>query len=152
MAKEKKENNKKGSVLGIIAVILLVIAIALILLGLFGGIGFGNGDGTGTGSGNGVESSVAENSGNQEDGAESSEAEETEPPTEEETETEPEVIYIDVTVSGSSYLMDDSETTIDDITKAAENAAVRITDDSAVADAMDALISALDGAGISHIS
>ena len=157
MSKKNEQNNtKKGNAFAIIAVILLVIAIALILLGLFGGLGFGNGsgDGTGTGTDSGntsVENSVSEDAENPENIPESSEVAETETTTK---ETEPEVNYMDVTVSGSSYLIDGAEVTIDEIKYSAENGNViiRITDDNAIADSMDALVSALDGAEISYIS
>lgn len=156
MAKKNEQNNsKKGSAFGIIAVILLIIAIALILLGLFGGFGLGkgsgDGDGTGTGTSDSVESSVSENSESQGNVSESQEVTEQETTTE---ATEPEVNYMDVTVSGSAYLIDGAEVTIDDIKYSAENGnvIVRITDDNAIADSMDALVSALDNAGISYVS
>ncbi|MCM1314877.1 MAG: hypothetical protein NC040_08480 [Muribaculaceae bacterium] len=157
MSKKNEQNNKKGNAFAIIAVILLIIAIALILIGLFGGLGFGNGSGNGTeigtGSGNtsSIENSVSENSESPANILESSESAETETTTE---KTEPEVNYIDVTVSGSSYLMNGKETTLDEITQSAgnKNTIVRITDDNAIADSMDALVSALDGAEISHVS
>ncbi|MDE5861568.1 MAG: hypothetical protein K2H28_05175 [Ruminococcus sp.] len=154
---EQNQNTKKGSAFGIIAVILLIIAIALILLGLFGGFGLGkgsgDGDGTGTGTGtsDSVESSVSENSESQGNVSESQEVTEQETTTE---ATEPVITYIDVTVSGSSYLMNGTETTIDEITQSAdnENTVVRINDDNAIADSMDAFVSALDNAGISYVS
>ncbi|MDE6798169.1 MAG: hypothetical protein K2J36_09190 [Ruminococcus sp.] len=158
MSKKNEQNNsKKGSAFGIIAVILLIIAIALILLGLFGGFGLGkgsgDGDGTGTGTGtsDSVESSVSENSESQGNVSESQEVTEQETTTE---ATEPEVNYMDVTVSGSAYLIDGAEVTIDDIKYSAENGnvIVRITDDNAIADSMDALVSTLDNAGISYVS
>ncbi|MDE6671110.1 MAG: hypothetical protein K2K16_02825 [Ruminococcus sp.] len=153
MSKENKQYTKKGEgdgdVLGVIAVILVIIAIVLICFGLFGkGFGFGKGNGKGDGTGSGVsDSSVSENS----ESSETTEITEQETTTE---ETEPVITYIDVTVSGSSYLMNGTETTIDEITQSAdnENTVVRITDDNAIADSMDALVSALDNAGISYVS
>ncbi|MDE6834572.1 MAG: hypothetical protein K2J39_10075 [Ruminococcus sp.] len=151
MAKKNKKNTKKGNALVVIVVIILIIAIALILLGLFGkgfGFGKGNGDGSGTGISDSVESSADENSGSQADIQESSEAETTT------VITEPEIYYIEVIVSGSSYLMNGTESTIDEITQSAdnENTVIRISDDNAIADSMDALVSALDNAGISYVS
>ena len=144
-----EKNGKKNSILPIIVVILLIIAILMIVLSL----GFGGGLGSGNGNGDGNTSIVSENSSsdNTEENTQVSETTETsETVTEETTEA---VTYLDITVSGNTYLLDGNETTIDDITETAgdDNIVVRITDDNAVADAMESLISALDEKNISYI-
>ena len=153
MSKKNENNTKKGNALTVVVVIVLIIAIALILLGLFGkGFGFGNGNGDGTGTGVSDSAESSENSGGQADVTETSAV--TEQITTTTTEsTEPEASYMDVTVSGGAFLIDGAEVMIDEIKYSAENGnvIVRITDDNAIADSMDALVSALDTAGLQYV-
>lgn len=150
---ENQEKKKKTDFVSVLAVIMLIIAIIMIIAAL----GFGGGSGNGDGSGNSG-TNISESTDNQEDSGETPEKEisATEESSAEESETEvsPEkLIYIQVTVSGNTYVMDDAETTLDAVIESAsgDNIVVRITDDNAVADAMDSLISALDEKGIQYI-
>ena len=72
----------------------------------------------------------------------------------EETSQEIPINVIDITVSGSVILKDGNEITADDIINeinAADGfAVVNITDDSAIADTMDALREKLDSADITY--
>ncbi|MDE6848927.1 MAG: hypothetical protein K2J44_06230, partial [Ruminococcus sp.] len=131
-------------------VLLLIIAVLMIVASLgFGGVlGSGNGDGN-----NNSSSGVSENS--SDDSTENTQTSES--PTETETipeETTESVKYLDVTVSGDIYLVNDVEKTLDDfisLAKDGENNVVRITDDNAVADAMESLISTLESNNIQYI-
>jgi len=149
--KNNEENQKKESnFIPILVVLLLIIAILMIAvsLGFGGGLGSGNGNGSSVSSDN---SSVSEDSSSDNSETKDTQSSETdESVTEKTTEA---VTYIDVTVSGSAYIMDGNETTLDAVTETAsdDNIVVRIKDDNAVADAMDSLISALDEKNISYI-
>lgn len=147
----QNENQKKGNFIPVLVVLLLIIAILMIVTSL----GFGGGLGSGNGDGASVNSGVSENSLSDNSGTENTHISETES----ETETVPEettesIKYIDVTVSGDTYLMNNTEKTLEafiSLAKDGDNTVVRITDDNAVADAMDSLISALDENSISYI-
>ena len=69
-------------------------------------------------------------------------------------ETEPHVTVISVTVSGSTYLLDSAEASVDKIVKYASelnsDVIVEVKDDSATKNAMDALTAALEAAKISY--
>lgn len=123
--------------LGILAVLLLV-ALAIFLLLKFGILSFGKGSGDGN-SGTGS-SSVSEVS-------EASEAE-TEPLTPAVTTTVEEKVYVDVTVSGNSYLYQNStlelEALIAELGKLDDDITVRITDENASLKAYEQLTKALD--------
>ena len=148
--KEDKNEKKKSKFLPVIIVLLLIIAVLMIVasLGFGGGLGSGNGDGD-----NNSSSGVSENS--SDDSTENTQASES--PAETETipeETTESIKYLDVTVSGDIYLVNDVEKTLDDfisLAKDSDNNVVRITDDNAVADAMDSLISTLESNNIQYI-
>ena len=147
---KKEENKKKKNIdfVSVLALFMLIIAVLMIIAGLGFGKGFGFGNGDGSGSGNSDNTSISENQETSGETAENEPAEETT------AEIPPEsVIYIQVTVSGSTYVTDGNETTLESITEIAkgDNIIVRITDDNAVADAMDNLISALEENNISYV-
>lgn len=139
--KKLKKKNKKGGV--IILILLLIILILFAIIFLFDPLGFGNGmgilkGGNASGTTGGTEAPAATATA----AAEITEA------------AAPAPTYINVRVSGATYLLDGAESTVEDITAAAKAASgevlVQITDDSATANAMDALIAALDKEAIKY--
>ena len=148
MSKKNENNseNKKSNFIHILVVLLLIIAILMIIASL----GFGGGSGNGnSGSGSSSGSNFIENTVS--DSEQESSSEETETVPEETTES---VKYIDITVSENTYNINGTEKSIDDIISTAKNdknTVVRIKDDNAVVDTMDALISALSENNISYI-
>ncbi|MEE3404693.1 MAG: hypothetical protein VZR73_11485 [Acutalibacteraceae bacterium] len=129
-------------VLGALALV-VVVAVVIFLLFKFGLLPFGKGSGNG-GSGTGT-SSVAEVS-------EAAEAE-TEVPAPAVTTTVEEKIYVDVTVSGNSYLYQNSTLELDallaELEKLDDEITVRITDEKASLKAYENLTKALDEKKIS---
>ncbi len=149
---EKKEK-KKSKFLPVLVVLLLIIAILMIIasLGFGGGFGSGNGNGDGGNSNSKIssENSVADSADN--DNIPETDETTTETLPEETTEA---IRYMEITVSGDTYFINSAEKTLDDFISLAtddENTVVRITDDNAVADAMESLISALENNNIQYI-
>lgn len=133
--KKLKKKNKKAGV--IILVLLLILALLFLVVFLFDPLGFGNGMGILLNDKTGDQRQLPL---------------ETAASTEEQP-TEPEINYIDVTVSGSTYLIGKDEKTVDDIVKTAqdtENSVVRIKDDDATVNAMQALTDALEAQSIAY--
>ncbi|MDE6092644.1 MAG: hypothetical protein K2G14_06065, partial [Ruminococcus sp.] len=125
--------------------ILMIIA----SLGFGGGFGSGNSNGDGGNSKISSENSVADSSDN--DNISETDEITTETLPEETTET---IRYMEITVSGDTYFMNDNEKTLDafiSLASDSENIVVKITDDNAVADAMESLISALKNNNIQYI-
>lgn len=141
--KLKKKNRRSGK---IILILLLIILILAAVIFLFDPLGFGNGMGIlnngGSGSGSAAPAQTEQQT--------SEEAAVTAPPAE-----EPTVTNIGVTISGATYIYNGSESSVADIIAAATAAEgeviVKITDDSATANAMDALTAELDKNTIPYI-
>ena len=131
--KKLKKKTKKGGV--IILILLLIILILFAIIFLFDPLGFGNGMGILKGG------NASGTTGGTAAPAQTTTAAQV-------TDAAPAPTYINVKVSGATYLLDGAESTVEDITAAAKAASgdvlVQITDDSATANAMDALIAALD--------
>lgn len=141
-----QENNsrKKSKFVPILIILLLIVAILMIISSLGFGGGFGLG---GNNSGNSV-ASVSNSTSNSEQEVSSPETN----VTSEESSTS--IRYIDITVSGDTYKLNDVEKSLDaiiSIIKEYNKTVVRITDDNAVADAMDNLISALEDNHVFHM-
>lgn len=134
--KKLKKKNKRGGV--VILVLLLIIVLLFLAVFLFDPLGFGNGMGIllndKTGDAPQLELETASQT--------------------EEVQEAPAVANVNVTVSGKTYLLEGTEAAVDDIissAKAAEgDVLVRITNDSATANAMQALLDALDENKISY--
>ena len=130
-----KKKNKRGAL--VIFILLLIILILFAIVFLFDPLGFGNGMG------------ILKNGNTQ--AAAASPAATTAAVTE---AAIPAPTYIDVKVSGATLVCNGEESTPDSIVTAAKavsgDVEVRITDDSATANAMDALTSALDTAGVKY--
>ena len=131
-----KKKNKRGAL--VIFILLLIILILFAIVFLFDPLGFGNGMG------------ILKN-GNTQAAAASPASTTTAAVTE---AAAPAPTYIDVKVSGATLVCNGEESTPDSIVTAAKaisgDVEVRITDDSATANAMDALTAALDAAGIKY--
>lgn len=148
MAKDSEKKSGGGSA---------VVAGAAILLLLGGGAGIGYGTGfLGNGNDNSSNTSSEENIPAAEIITEENSENDIEVTTEiqEETSQEIPINVIDITVSGSVILKDGNEITADDIINEINSAdgfaVVNITDDSAIADTMDALREKLDSADITY--
>ena len=144
---KNEEKKKKSKLLPVIVVLLLIIAVLMIVasLGFGGELGSGNGDGNNNNS-----SGVSENQSSESTENSNSETV-TETVPEETTES---INYIDVSVSGDVYLVNGNEKTLDafiTLAKESENTVVRITDENAVADAVDGLVSELENNNIQYI-
>lgn len=129
---KKKSGRLLGKLCGLI-IILIIIAAILALLGHFG-LGFDFGDGKGNGDGE-VKKSV-----------ESVADVET-------TAPDDDIDYLELTVSGSSYIYRNSEYTLDDLIaelRTEEDIKVRIRDDNASKSAYDQLVEALSYNGITY--
>ncbi len=137
-----KKKNKRGGTVILILILIIVILAAVIFL--FDPLGFGNGMGIlkgGSASGEaGGNSSVTTTAPEQTSAVNE--------------QTAPAPVTVEIRVSGATYLMDGAETTVDDIVAAAKNVSgeviVKITDDSATANAMDALTAALEKDSIQY--
>lgn len=137
--KEKKKSAKGGALLIIILLLIIAALVALLLLDPFGwGIFGGGGSSTGgTGSGSATQSTTV-----------AAAAESTEP--------QKQTVFIEVRISGATYIYNDSEASAEDIINAAKNAEgdeiiVRIKDDSATENAVSDLTAALDKENISWL-
>lgn len=140
--KKLRKKNKKGGAL--ILVLILIIVLLLAIIFLFDPLGFGNGMGILKGG-----SASGESGGN------SSVTTTTPEQTAEVTEAAaPAPTTLDVKVSGATYLLDGAESTAADIVAAAQAVSgeviVQITDDSATANAMDALTKELESNSIQY--
>lgn len=140
----KNEEKKKGS-----KAAPAVCGLAVLIAALFGGkqLGFIPLGNDGKGDGDVSSSSVVE---------EVSEASEAETPTETEAETEPEteeVQYIEITVSDSNYIYQNSTMTLDELMNEIKDKGltVKLTDDKASKKAYDDILQALDENNIQHI-
>lgn len=147
----EKNEKKKSKFLPVLVVLLLIIAILMIIasLGFGGGFGSGNGNGDGGNSKISSENSVADSADN--DNISETDETTTEVLPKETTET---IRYMEITVSGDTYFMNDNEKTLDafiSLASDSENIVVKIIDDNAVADAMESLISALENNNIQYI-
>lgn len=147
----EKNEKKKSKFLPVLVVLLLIIAILMIIasLGFGGGFGSGNGNSDGGNSKISSENSVDDSSDN--DNISETDETTTELLPEETTET---IRYMEITVSGDTYFMNDNEKTLDafiSLASDSENIVVKIIDDNAVADAMESLISALENNNIQYI-
>ena len=122
--KNKKLKKKKKRRLLLLLLLLLLLGGAGLLLGMFGLLpGFGDSSsGSDSGSSSSASSSAAE--------------------TTTTTKAEP-AIYVDIKVSGSSYIYEGSVKTLEEIkstvTTMKENVVIRITDDNATKNSMDNL-------------
>ena len=131
----------------------LIIGLILALLRLLGYLGLGPDFGLGTGkvSGN-SESSVSATQDISDKEAETEAA--TEPETEEVTEA-PAIEYVEVKVSGGTIMYNGEEVSADDVVSAAksagEDAIIRITDNDATQNAMEALKTVLDNNSVNYI-
>ncbi len=133
---KQKKNQKKKKKKRLVTLLFVIIFIAaVILLMRYLGIGFGGGKGEGgesSGSDKSVSSSVSDES--------QTSSQTTTPAVPKE--------YIGIKVSGSTYLYQGSEITLDNLTETirlmSDNVVVLITDDNATKNAMDALTSAFD--------
>ncbi len=146
----KKNDNKKKK-RSKIPVIILIIVLIFAVLCILSKLGFGGGGGFGK-CGNGG-NSTSENSVSSENSKTAEEWPTEEVPTETNSESQAEtVVYMDVTVSGDILKIGVEEKSADDIVSLAKEtgAVVRITDENAVNDAMESLISALDENNIPH--
>ena len=140
--KKLKKKNKTGG--KVIIFLLIVIALLLAVMFLFDPFGFGLGapfavGGSGSSGGSGGAAPAAASA---DTSAAETEAAETEAP-------EPD--FIEVTVSGSTYLYEGEEKTADEIAKICSDAGkstVIIIDDSATQNAIDELHAATDAAGL----
>lgn len=134
--KKLKKKNRKGAL--VIFILLLIILLLFAIIFLFDPFGFGNGMGILKG-------------GTTQAAAASNPASTTAAVTE---AAAPAPTYIDVKVSGGTLVCNGEESTPDSIVTAARavtgDVEVRITDDSATANAMDALTAALDAASIKY--
>lgn len=129
-------------ILGILVVLILIAAIVVFLLFRFGLFGFGSGTGDGD-SGTSVSSAA-----------------ESESQTEPEIETEPiettveEKVYVEVTVKENEYLYQNSTMELDALTDALGQLdgeiIVRITDENASKQAVDALTAELDASATAY--
>lgn len=128
---KKLKKKRKKRLLGLVAVI--IIALAIILLLSYLGLGLGGG------KGNGGAESVSESS---------SVAETTVSTT---VTTEAPKILVDIKVSGSTYIYDGQEISLDDfkakLATMNDNVVISITDDNATANAMTDLEEMLDSEG-----
>lgn len=130
--KLKKKNRTGGKV---ILFLLIIIALLAAVMFLFDPFGFGLGAPFALGTNSGGSASPATTT-----------AQTTAAVTEEAVTEAPEPDYIEVTVSGSTYLFDGSEKTaaeIADICADKGKSKVRVTDDSATQNAIDELTAAL---------
>lgn len=130
----KKKSNRLFRKIRTLILILILIAAILVLLNHLG-LGFGLG--TGTGKDSGTVKKTA-------DTAQSDDT--TEPTTDY-------IDYLELTVSGSSYIYRNSEYSLDDLIselKTEEDIRVRIRDDNASKAAYDSLVSALNENGIPY--
>lgn len=133
-AEKQRKNQKKKKKKNFITLLLIVVfIIAVILLMNYLGLGFGGG------KGEGGESSA--------DSQTSSSAEDKETTTTTTTEAVPKE-YIGIKVSGSTYIYQGSEVTVENIAETVrlmtDNVVVVITDDNATQNAMDALTAAFE--------
>lgn len=132
MEKQKKNQKKKKKKKLFTGIIIIVIIVAVLLLMKYLGIGFGGGKGDG-----GEESSA--------NASVSSAADETTTTT---TTTAAPKEYISIKVSGSTYIYNGVETSVEDfignVKLMNDNVVVSITDDNATQNAMDALTKALE--------
>ena len=123
---KKKSSRLLGKICGLI-IFLTIIAAILALLGKFG-LGFDFGDGKGNGGGEGVTDVQT-------------------------TAPDDDIDYLELTVSGSSYIYRNSEYTLDDLIAeltTEKDIKVRIRDDNASKSAYDALVEALSYNGITY--
>ncbi|MBR1592737.1 MAG: hypothetical protein IJ666_06995 [Ruminococcus sp.] len=144
--KKSQKGNALSKVIVIIAVLIIIAAVIFFIFGDKFGLGTGFGL-SGSGGGNSQSSQQSEDIPAVRVITPSEDAEEiTEPSTEEITENAMQII--EITISGSVILKDGEEITADDIISeinaADGDVVVNITDDSAIADTMDALRERLD--------
>lgn len=145
---KKNENNRSGkkSRKGGIIILILILIIVLLLAAifLFDPFNFGNGMGILKGS-----TASGESGGNS--SVTTTAPEQTPAVTE---DAAPAVTTIEVRVSGATYLYNGAESAVDDIVSAAKASGgeviVQITDDSATANAMDALTKELEANSIQY--
>lgn len=135
--KNKKlgKKNKRGGI--IIMILILIIVLLCLAVFLFDPLGFGNGMGIllNDKTGDHPQLQLETTASVQNEAA------------------DPEINYIDVTVSGGTYLVGGAEKSVDDIVNTAqntENAVVRITDNDATVNAMQALTDALRSSGTAY--
>lgn len=118
--KNKKKKKKQKLSFGIILIILVIL---ILLLMKYLGLGFGMGKGTGKSNDNSTAVSAAESS-------------------------EIKYEYVDIKVSGSTYIYEKSEITVDEFVKKVKgmsgNIAVRILDDNGTKNAVTQLKNALE--------
>lgn len=141
----KNEEKKKGS-----KAVPAACGLAVILAALFGGkqLGFIPFGDNGKGDGDASSTSVVE------EVSEASEADTTAAESEAEAEPETEEVqYIEVTVSDSSYIYQNSTMTLDELMNEIKDKGltVKLTDDKASKKAYDDILQALDENNIQHI-
>lgn len=133
MEKNKKNKAKKKNKRFAVLIIILIILIGLILLMNYLGLGFGFGKGTGKKS-----DSDAASVSQSESVSDSSNTE-----------------YVDIKVSGSTYLYDGNEIElekfIETLQPMKDNVVVKIIDDNATKQAMDDLKKAVENSGRSYV-